>query len=184
MRSRYIIGIIALVLVAGVWFYLHTRGLRPLFEAVDPTEAHRTAGMPIPSSTSSDLMDFKSDKLHFFISYPKSLGQVSDTDEGDGSHTIVFTDGKDRSFQIYVTPYSKSQITKEQFAADEPSSVMKDATEVLIDGVRAQHFTGHDETIGDTSEVWFIHNGFLYEVVTFKRLDTWLADIMKTWKFI
>ena len=39
-------------------------------------------------------------------------------------------------------------------------------------------------TMGDTREVWFIHGGFLYEVVTYKELDDWFAGIMRTWKFI
>ena len=38
--------------------------------------------------------------------------------------------------------------------------------------------------IGHTREVWFIHNGFLYEVTTYKEIDEWLGSIMQTWKFI
>ena len=38
--------------------------------------------------------------------------------------------------------------------------------------------------MGDAREVWFIKNGFLYEVTTYKELDAWLASIMQTWKFI
>ena len=36
----------------------------------------------------------------------------------------------------------------------------------------------------DWREVWFIHGGYLYEVTTYKELDTWLGSIMQTWKFI
>jgi hypothetical protein len=28
------------------------------------------------------------------------------------------------------------------------------------------------------------HRGLLYEISTYKELDAWLADIMKTWRFI
>jgi len=38
--------------------------------------------------------------------------------------------------------------------------------------------------VGDTSEVWFIHAGYLYGVITYKVLDSWLAEIMKTWVFL
>jgi hypothetical protein len=37
--------------------------------------------------------------------------------------------------------------------------------------------------MGDTREVWFIKGGFLYEVTTYKQLDTWLAQILQTWQF-
>jgi hypothetical protein len=29
----------------------------------------------------------------------------------------------------------------------------------------------------------FIHGGFLYEVTTYKQLDSWLATILQTWQF-
>jgi len=45
-------------------------------------------------------------------------------------------------------------------------------------------FFGKNLIMGDTQEVWFIKNGFLYEVTTYKELDQWLAGIMKTWKFM
>jgi hypothetical protein len=32
-------------------------------------------------------------------------------------------------------------------------------------------------------EIWFIHGGFLYEVTTYKQLDSWLTPIMQTWQF-
>ena len=38
--------------------------------------------------------------------------------------------------------------------------------------------------MGDTREVWFINNGFLYEVATYKNLDAWLAELMSNWKFL
>jgi hypothetical protein len=32
-----------------------------------------------------------------------------------------------------------------------------------------------NSVMGDTREIWFIHGGFLYEVTTYKQLDSWLA---------
>ena len=43
--------------------------------------------------------------------------------------------------------------------------------------------SGERLRMGDTREVWFIHGGFLYEVTTYKQLDSWLAPIMQTWQF-
>ena len=43
---------------------------------------------------------------------------------------------------------------------------------------------GKKTSAGDWREVWFIRRGFLYEVTTYKELNSWLANIMRTWKFI
>ena len=71
-----------------------------------------------------------------------------------------------------------------RFRLEEPSGVMKEPKEVTVGGARGTMFYGYNPTMGDTREVWFIHGGFLYEVITYKELDTWLAGIMSTWKFI
>jgi hypothetical protein len=44
-------------------------------------------------------------------------------------------------------------------------------------------FFGSNSVMGDTREIWFIHGSFLYEVTTYKELDSWLAPIMQTWQF-
>ena len=45
-------------------------------------------------------------------------------------------------------------------------------------------FFGNNSIMGDTREIWLIHGGFLYEVTTYKQLDSWLGPIMQTWTFI
>jgi len=50
--------------------------------------------------------------------------------------------------------------------------------------VRATMFYGNNPIMGDTREVWFINGGYLYEVATYKSLDTWLAGTMQSWKFL
>ena len=48
----------------------------------------------------------------------------------------------------------------------------------------ATAFFGANDVMGGTREVWFIKNGLLYEVTTYQVLDSWLAEIMKTWAFL
>jgi hypothetical protein len=38
--------------------------------------------------------------------------------------------------------------------------------------------------MGDAREVWFIKSGYLFEVTTYKPLDSWLSQILQTWKFL
>jgi hypothetical protein len=82
-----------------------------------------------------------------------------------------------------VTPYSGALITEQEFKLDEPSGVDNQPTHVTVDGVPATMFFGNNSVMGDTREIWFIHGGFLYEVTTYKQLDSWLAPIMQTWQF-
>jgi hypothetical protein len=86
-------------------------------------------------------------------------------------------------FEVYVTPYSGTQVTEQEFKLDEPSGVDNQPTHVAVDGVPATMFYGSNSVMGDTREIWFIHGGFLYEVTTYKELDSWLAPIMQTWRF-
>jgi hypothetical protein len=99
--------------------------------------------------------------------------------------TITFEDQKgDKGFQVFVVPYSDATVSAERFAMDVPSGVMLDAQEVTVDGARGSAFFSQNLIMGETREVWFIHDGFLYEISTYKDLDLWLASIMKTWEFI
>ena len=52
-----------------------------------------------------------------------------------------------------------------------------------VDGVQAVTFHGRGAQIGDTYEVWFIRDGLLYEVSTYKQLEPWLNGILSTWQF-
>ena len=85
---------------------------------------------------------------------------------------------------MYVVPYAGAQITKDEFTKDIPSGVIENPTNIVVAGVPATMFLSTDATMGTTREVWFIKDGLLYEVTTYQQLDTWLAQIMQSWKFI
>jgi hypothetical protein len=127
---------------------------------------------------------YRNQQYHFSFYYPPNLKAHAFNEEG-GAFTVAFQDPTaNEGFEVYVTPYSATQITKARFKLDEPSGVMQEQADVRIDGVRATMFYGNNAIMGDTREVWFIKGGLLYEVTTYKQLDAWLAEIMQTWKFI
>jgi hypothetical protein len=66
---------------------------------------------------------------------------------------------------------------------DEASGVRNDPVHTTVAGVPALAFHGFDAAMGQTYEVWFIKNGFLYEVSTYKELEPWLNQILATWRF-
>jgi len=77
-----------------------------------------------------------------------------------------------------------AQITEARFKLDELSGIRSNPTDVMVDGARGTMFFGSAPRMNDTREVWFVKDGYLYEVTTYKELDSWLAQIMRTWKFI
>ena len=55
---------------------------------------------------------------------------------------------------------------------------------MLLLVANGQPFFFSEDVIGNkTREVWFIKDGFLYEISTRAELDTWLAQILSTWRF-
>ena len=129
------------------------------------------------------FIEYKDDVGAFSLFYPEDM-KVSEYDEGSNAKTIVFEDIKnDQGFQIFIVPYREKQITQERFLKDSLTGVMKESREIYIDSVLGNVFYGMDPILGETVEVWFINNGFLYEVTTLKSLENLLADIIGTWKF-
>lgn len=139
---------------------------------------------PATESVGADLRSYSNKQFHFSLLFPQSL-QVTEYKEQGGALTVTFENlDADQQFQIYVAPYTDRQVSAKRFNQDEPSGVREQPTDVLVDGVRATMFFSSNAIMGDTREVWFIRGGYLYEITTYKPLDTWLATIMQTWRFI
>lgn len=182
MKKAVLIILIAVGVGAGVWLgYFRSSSLpKNILDANSP--GYPTSHLNESLSPSSAF--YSNEYYHFTLVYPKELA-VNEYKEDSGARTIVFQsrDGA-KGFQIFVFPYKGQQISKERFKLDEPSGVIKDPVDVLVDGVRGTIFYGYNETLGDTRELWIISHGFLYEIMSAKDFDAELASIMKTWKFI
>ena len=122
----------------------------------------------------------------FSLFYPDDLSLATKYGaDNPGGVTLGFDDPTgDKGFQIYITPYSGTEISRVEFVADDPSRVMLLPTDIYIDGVKATMFFSPDAVLGPTREVWFIRGGYLFEVTTYKDQDQWLAAIMSTWQWL
>jgi hypothetical protein len=147
--------------------------------------AASSASDRVPTHTAPrGYLPYSNPQFHFSLSYPHNL-QVQEYQETGGAFTATFQDVvADQEFQVYVTPYSGSEITDAQFKLDEPSGLKIDPTDVTVDGASGIEFFSYAPRLDKTREVWFIHGGFLYEVTTYKELDAWLKPIMQSWQFI
>lgn len=141
----------------------------------------------IPGSTDADVVVpvggelYRNERYGFSIVLPHAF-EVSERDEGGGARTISFSSDQ-QEFQIYVLPYREGQITSSRIAKDTRNSATQPQEVLLGDGVRALIFTSSDPFFGELREVWFLHEGYLFEVTTYLELDEWLAGTMRTWHF-
>ncbi len=137
------------------------------------------SGQEIPEGASR----YKNERYGFSFVYPESMA-IREFDENGGASTVVFEDIKNGfGFQIYIVPFSGGEVTNERFLQDIPSGVRTDITNVSIDGAVGVAFFSRDVALGETTEVWFIHDGFLFEVTSLKSLESVLSDIISTWQF-
>ena len=190
MKNKIRIVILGTCILIGVGaFYIYDN--RGVITALANTEsASSTSTPPLPASTSTTQVasqgkrQYSKKAFHFSLLYPENL-QVQEYKEQGGGFTVTFQDvAAQQEVQVFVTPYGDAQITDARFKLDVPSGVKIDPTNIVVDGAKGMEFFSNAPTMDDTREVWFIKNGYLYEVTTFKELDSWLAQIMQTWKFI
>jgi hypothetical protein len=180
--SKTVVGffIFCFLLLGAGAFYIY-KGAGQSQSVVPPPLAKST---PITQEVGAGQRVYKNTAFHFSLQYPDTL-QATEYKENGGAVTATFANADNsQSFEVYVTPYSGTQITDSRFKTDEPSGTFVQPTNVLIAGTQATMFYGNNPIMSDTREVWFIKNGFLYEVATYKELDTWLGQIMQTWQFI
>ncbi len=116
--------------------------------------------------------------------YPTELVVTEYAESGRG-HTISFDNADGREgFQIYVIPYQESQIKTSQIEEDTHGTATGTPQEIVIGGQHALLFSSSNPAYGPLREVWFIHNGKLFEITVYADLEKWLSSILATLTFI
>jgi hypothetical protein len=179
--KKHILIICGLIAVLVIFSLVYTFQPRELPEADSPTGKLVSPGAMYIKQLPNGQAAYISPLLGFMVAYPHDL-KVSEFNDGSSS-TIVFENRENGTgFQVFVIPYKDNHITEERLRMD-TGGVMEERQDIVVDGIPAIMFFSKNLALGETREVWFIHNGFLYEVATYKDLDPWLSSIMKSWKF-
>lgn len=198
MKKFFIYLLILLVLGAGMFYWIQEDFVKKISllenpNWVYPTVATTTTGAPWLPGAISEIGDpppnyIKYENKKFGFSYYHSKeAKIKEFDEGSGAMTIVQENIQNmRGLQIFIVPYDKDIITEEQFLKDVPSGVRYNIAQTTVGDkkVPAVAFNSYDKFLGETREVWFIYNGYLFEVTTFKGFAEWFVPIMKTWRFL
>ena len=165
--------LLIIVVVLGGYFYFRNNSVKQDRNLLEPV-----------SRSQETLSEYSDEQYGFSLFYPDGM-TVKEFDEGGGAATITFEDAVNGSgFQIFILPYAESQVSEERFLLDVPSGVRNNPVDIQVDGVMATSFSSTNASLGDTWEVWFIHEGFLYELTTLKPLENLLDKIVQTWKFL
>ena len=208
---KYVVGILVLLVIVGAGYFSYTnngsqeeqvRAGETQNSSVSITEESEPAAGFLPASTQpandttptkalkpartppAGYREFRSEKYRFALLYPTELS-VKTYDEGNNASTITFINAdRSQNFQIFVVPYGERQVSAARFKMDEPSGVINQPTQIVLNNSPATMFFGSNAVMGETREVWFIKNGYLYEVTTYKDLDNWISQIMQTWIFL
>jgi hypothetical protein len=124
----------------------------------------------------------------YSFSYPKDF--IISTFKGDDSDVVVAEHPKlDFGFQIIAQPAGEEgAITKERISEGDPSIVVENPVEFLIDDeTPALRFSSRDDTGRETREIWFIHAGSFYQITLHSaepgRLDPWIRMLGTDFRF-
>ncbi len=180
---RYALGwaLFALCAALAAYLFIYKSTSMSAFERV-PAAASSTvsSGHRIPPAGTKE---YRSTKYYASLFYPENLA-VKTYDEGGGAATVTFQDIEtSQGFQIFITPYSGTQVTPERFRQDAPSGVIESPMDVTVGGIAARSFYGRDAFLGDTAEVWILYKGYLYEITAHKSQAAWLSSILASWQF-
>ena len=183
-KNIYITIAVAAVLCLAVVALSLLREAKPHGNA-SPTSTQASASTTLPRDAPEGWTEYRSDEYHFSLLYPTTLKETEHPEKGGGM-TVTFEDIEPKTvsgFQIFILPFSSTQITDARFKEDVPSGVRIGLKNITVDGATGVSFYSTDRVLGATAEMWFTRGGYLYEATTFKELAPSLANILATWQF-
>jgi hypothetical protein len=134
----------------------------------------------ITSTQSANLYEAAS----FSVELPQDPSPLNRALEGVEYPLVFETSDGTAGFQVFTRPVNGPlPKTADELKEGLPELVIKDFTNTRVVAVDAISFFSYDADIGHTFEVWFVHRGLLYQVMTYAALDVWLTDLLKTWRF-
>lgn len=129
-------------------------------------------------------IEYRNEKYNFSI-YHSERRDVLEYDEGGGAATFVFQNiDLVRGFQIFIVPYGGTTVSPERFKMDNRSGIRRNEVQITVDGAVGAAFESQSMALGDTYEIWFIHDGYLYEVTGLLARKEELNAKMQTWRFL
>jgi hypothetical protein len=124
-------------------------------------------------------------ELGFSFRYPAGYTLTELPQEEQGVVVVEDPTRPRQWFQVFSMPYDEAgPLTEARIRQDVPDITMEHPAPVQVAGVSAISFVQFQTPdVGKTYEVWFVHNGTLYEAATSADRAAALQDILSTWTF-
>src|SRR3989338_6495017 len=183
-KQKFIAIIVVLIAVAaGVYLFVYKD-----FKISNPKSEN--LGAPAlgenPVDKSNLTETYTSPYYGFAYKYPKGFN-ATELDDDSGNTVLVQNAEEKKGFQVYITPFDEAEpLNGVRILEDLPASEVIDPKDVLIGEektINAVIFLSTNSSFGKTREVWFVRDGFLYQVTTYEGQDNFIGPIVETWKF-
>jgi hypothetical protein len=197
MKKSLIPIITAVILLSGAIIFLKVnKNSSPQNEEIKFNENQSTPDniqntYTLTSSKEDEKNNVFADSQYgFSFQYPKDFTATKFREGEDGDTVLVqqkapSTGSGQAGFQVFILPFDEpGPLTKERVLQDLPDMIVKNAeNRVLKNGIPALIFFSEEASLGETREIWFINNGYLYQITATKEIDSLVAQIIGTWKF-
>jgi hypothetical protein len=193
--KRVLILCCAVTLVAFVFLKNSSSSSAQRVTAVEDIyiSSSTTASVPAPLATNtpqaesaaSDMKTYTNTVFDFSLTFPSDLA-VTEYDEGGGTKSIVFQKPNTHvGFEMFITPDTGDDtLTPADIVLDFPTLEMEGTESLTVGtGTKAVAFASAVPGFGPDSDVWLVHDGYLFEIVTYPNLGSWLTKIINTIRF-
>jgi len=184
-----------IIAVAVIYFvFLNKKSPQQTVEGGETADANQTLPEErtytlTPSKENSENNIYADSQYNFSFEYPKNF-TATKFSEGESSDTILVQNtDSGQGFQIFVSFFDEpGPLTKERVLQDLPELVMKSPEQRILkitapSKVEGLLFFSEEPSMGETREIWFIYNNYLYQITTTAAMDSLVAQIIATWKF-
>jgi hypothetical protein len=120
---------------------------------------------------------------HFTIQLPQNISPVYDIEYDDRMTSLAIADAEQSvSFHVFGRPFNEP-LTTDDIANYYPFDIIDTIGLATVGGEPAFAFDHNNNDLDGTYEVWFVHSGRLYKVLTRGGLSSWVMNILQTWQF-
>lgn len=134
------------------------------------------------TGTVSSGYQFRHPRLGFTLELPDgfSVGKFEEEENGMTGEITLVRGSDDVQLQIYATAFDEEgPITPERIRKDLPNLIISAPQQVVLHGgMPALVFLSENAAFGKTQEVWFVHDGFLYQLTTTAPMKKETAKII------
>lgn len=185
-KIKALIVVLAVSLLLGAFFILkNDSNLEPQESSlIDKVKDIENYSQDSKIEEVGSKIVYKNVKYNFSVEIPDGFN-VANFQEGDLGD-IVLVKNENKSIQFFIMSFDEpGLITPQRIKQDLPDLKIEDSVQVIIgqDKIQALLFSSQDESLNATKEIWFVKDGYLYQISTNKKDEKLMGQLLETLKF-